>query len=517
MSKTPVLLCILDGWGESPERAHNAIAQAHTPNWDAMRAAFPFGLLEASEHNVGLPSGQMGNSEVGHTNIGAGRVVMQDLPRIDSAIADGTLAQNSELQQFIHALKKSGGTAHLMGLVSDGGVHSHQSHMLALANTIADAGIPVAIHAFTDGRDVAPKSAQTYLDLLQQSLHNHARIATVSGRYYAMDRDNRWERVSLAYDALVRAQGAHAADAMQAIARSYEAQVNDEFIVPVVIGDYHGMQDGDGVLMTNFRADRARQLLTALVDPAFDRFPRVAVICFASVLGMAEYSDALSAFMPALFPPQSVANGLGEIVAKAGRTQLRIAETEKYAHVTFFFNGGREEPFAGETRILVPSPNVATYDLQPEMSASLVTDKLVDAILSRAFDLIVVNYANTDMVGHSGDLQAAMKAVEAVDAALGRLRDAIEKTDGVMMITADHGNAECLHDADAGQAHTAHTLNPVPCLIVGPRAVSWPKDLGHGILADIAPTLCGLLGLPVPCEMSGRDLLHAQEASRAGA
>lgn len=504
---TPVLLCILDGWGERAEIADNAIAQARTPHWDRLKATYPFGLLEASEGNVGLPEGQMGNSEVGHMNIGAGRVVLQDLPRIDQAVRDGSLAANPQLQAFIAALKQSGGTCHLMGLVSDGGVHSHQAHMAALADIIAAAGVPVALHAFTDGRDVAPKSAQQFLRTLQQSLPNNARIATVSGRYYAMDRDNRWDRTAAAYDALVNAHGAKATTAEEAITAAYAAQVTDEFILPTVLDGYAGMQDGDGVLMTNFRADRARQLLTALVDPAFMAFARPRTVAFAAALGMAEYSEALGQYMPALFPPQTVTNGLGELVSKAGLSQLRIAETEKYAHVTFFFNGGREAPFAGESRILVPSPQVATYDLQPEMSAPTVTDKLVEAILSQQYALIVVNYANTDMVGHSGDLQAAMKAVETVDTALGRISDAIAQAGGVMLITADHGNAECLHDADSGQPHTAHTLNPVPCLLVGAAMEPLPRELGKGILADIAPTVCGLLGLPLPPEMQGRDLL----------
>jgi 2,3-bisphosphoglycerate-independent phosphoglycerate mutase len=518
----PVLLCILDGWGESDVREHNAIAQAHTPHWDTLRVKGCFGLLEASEANVGLPSGQMGNSEVGHMNIGAGRIVMQDLPRIDATIADGSLTKNAALSQFIAALKKSGGTCHLMGLVSDGGVHSHQAHIAALASAVASAGIPVAIHAFTDGRDVSPKSAGTYLAQLEASLPSAAYIATISGRYYAMDRDKRWERIKAAYTAIVNPLENHpkhnALNAIDAIKRSYKEDGNsDEFILPTVIGNYAGMRDGDGVLMANFRADRARQLLHALLDPAFDGFARERVVKFAATLGLVEYSEALNPFIPAMFPPQTTVNNLGELVAANGLTQLRIAETEKYAHVTFFFNGGREEPYAGEDRILVPSPKVATYDLQPEMSAPTVTDKLVEAIESGKYDFIVVNYANTDMVGHSGDLTAAMKAVEAVDTALGRLAAAIEKAGGVMMITADHGNAECLHDEESAQAHTAHTLNPVPCVLVGAVLANAPKDLGHGILADIAPTLCALLQLPVPTEMTGRNLLTPAGASRSHA
>lgn len=508
----PTLLCILDGWGESDAREHNAIAQANTPYFDALRANYPFALLSASEQDVGLPGGQMGNSEVGHMNIGAGRIVMQDLPRIDAAIADGSLAKNAALHAYIAALKTSGGTCHLLGLLSDGGVHAHLNHMAALATIIAAAGVPVDVHAFADGRDTSPRSAEGYLAQFaaMTAAHPAIRIATISGRYYAMDRDNRWERVSQAEGAMVDAKAPKAATWHEAIAASYAAQISDEFIVPSVLGDYPGMRDGDGLLMANFRADRARQLLHALLDENFTGFARTRRVHFAATLGMVEYSEALNPCIPALFSPQTLHNNLGEWVANAGLSQLRIAETEKYAHVTFFFNGGREEPYAGEDRILVPSPKVATYDLKPEMSAPEVTDKLVEAIGSGNYALIVANYANTDMVGHSGDLTAAIQAVETVDTCLGRLARAIDAAGGAMLITADHGNAECLHDADAGQAHTAHTLNPVPCIIVGDAYKNVPKDLGHGILADIAPTVCAMLGLTPPVEMTGRNLLaHA--------
>ena len=504
----PVILCILDGWGESDVREHNAILQASTPNYDRLKATCPFGLLDASEKAVGLPQGQMGNSEVGHMNIGAGRVVMQDLPRIDAAIADGSLATNAALTDYIAALKKSGGTCHLLGLLSDGGVHSHQAHLAALATIVADAGVPVAVHVFLDGRDTSPKSALTFLAQFESAARNKlVRIATVSGRYYAMDRDKRWERVSKAYDALVKADAPHFKSAHEVVENAYAANLTDEFVLPATIGPYDGMKDGDGILMANFRADRARQLLHSLLDPKFDGFARSRTVNFAATLGLVEYSDALNPFIPAMFPPQTLRNNLGELVAANNMKQLRIAETEKYAHVTFFFNGGREEPFVGEDRILVPSPKVATYDLQPEMSAGEVTDKLVAAIESAKYDLIVVNYANTDMVGHSGDLNAAMKAVSAVDACVGRLVAAIEKAGGAMLITADHGNAECLHDDDTGQAHTAHTLNLVPCILVGAAYRNAKKDLGHGILADIAPTICAMLHLTPPAEMTGRNLL----------
>lgn len=508
-----MVLCILDGWGERDEREHNAIAQANTPNWDRLRAHYLCGRLSASEQDVGLPTGQMGNSEVGHMNIGAGRVVMQDLPRIDAAIADGSLAANVQLQKFIAALQKSGGTAHLLGLLSDGGVHAHQAHIVALANILATAGIPVAIHAFLDGRDTAPQSAASYVAQVESALHPNGRIATITGRYYAMDRDKRWERVAQAYEAMVQAKGAAVATAQDAITQSYAAKLTDEFVLPHIVGDYAGMREGDGLLMANFRADRARQMLHALVDPAFNDFPTTRTP-FAATLGMVEYSDALNHFLPALFPQQSMEQNLGEIVANAGLKQLRIAETEKYAHVTFFFSGGREAPYAGEERILVPSPKVATYDLQPEMSAPAMTDKLVEAIESGRFDLIVVNYANTDMVGHSGDINAAKRAVEAVDGCLGRVVSAIEKVGGAMLVSADHGNAECMHDDEGGQPHTAHTLNLVPCIIVGEAYMNTGRRLRDGILADIAPTVLAMMGLEQPSAMTGRNLL-AEDAAHA--
>ncbi len=483
--------------------ADNAIAQAHTPVMDGLRATYLRGVLSASEQDVGLPSGQMGNSEVGHMNIGAGRVVMQDLPRIDAAIESGALAKNAALQSFIAALQQGGGTAHLLGLASDGGVHAHIAHIAALAGLLKNAGVKVALHLFTDGRDVAPKSALGYVAGLD--------VATVSGRYFAMDRDKRWDRVGAAYAALVLGEGQHAPSAEAAVQQSYDAGKTDEFIAPTIIGDYAGMRDGDGLLMANFRADRAREILHALIDPAFDGFARARTPRFAATLGMVEYSDALRPMMPALFAPQSLRDNLGELMEKAGKTQLRIAETEKYAHVTFFFSGGREQPYAGEERILIPSPKVATYDLQPHMAAPEVTDRLVEAIASQRFDLIVVNYANTDMVGHSGDIEAAKKAVEAVDACVGRVAAALDAVGGAMLITADHGNAECMHDHDSNQPHTAHTLNLVPCILVGAAFRQPGARLRNGVLADIAPTLLSMLGLPQPAAMTGRSLLAGDD------
>jgi len=502
----PVVLCILDGWGYRAEREDNAIALAATPVWDSLLATCPHALLATSGLAVGLPEGQMGNSEVGHMNLGAGRVVMQDLPRIDLAVADGSLARNPALLRTIEALKKSGGTAHLLGLLSPGGVHSHQDHIAALARIIADAGVPVAVHAFLDGRDTPPSSAQDFVAHFQATIAGHnAHIATLSGRYYAMDRDKRWERVTLAYQAMVEGAGPHAADAQAAIAGSYAAGKTDEFVLPVVIGDYAGMRDGDALVMANFRADRAREILETLVDPAFDGFPRARQPQFAARLGMAEYSTHLNGFFDVLFPAEGLTHILGEEVCNAGLSQLRIAETEKYAHVTFFFNGGREQVFPNEDRILVPSPKVATYDLQPEMSAPEVTNRLVEAIGQGKYDLIVVNYANGDMVGHTGILKAAILAAQTIDVCLGRLREAVTKAGGVMLVTADHGNAELMRDQVTHEPYTAHTIGRVPVVLVdGPATVTALRD---GRLADVAPTLLSLLGLPQPTEMTGQSLL----------
>jgi 2,3-bisphosphoglycerate-independent phosphoglycerate mutase len=510
----PVVLCILDGWGHRADRADNGIEQAVTPNWHRFLASSPQALLQASELFVGLPKGQMGNSEVGHMNIGAGRVVLQDLPRIDEAVAVGSLAQNPRLTAFIAALKRSGGTAHLMGLLSPGGVHSHQDHIAALANILAAAGLPVAVHAFLDGRDTPPRSAKGYVEKFLADLRTRerTRIATVSGRYYAMDRDMRWDRVEKAYHVLVEARGEAAPDALAAVERGYAAGLNDEFVLPTVVGRYDGMRDGDGVLVGNFRADRMRELLAALLDPAFAGFPRSRTIRFAASSGLTEYSAALKPFLTALFPPADPRETFGEVVSRAGLHQLRIAETEKYAHVTFFFNGGRETPFPGEERILVPSPKVATYDLQPEMSAFEVTDRLVEAIQSGRFDAVVLNYANADMVGHSGDLAATIKAVEAVDACLGRLAEAVARAGGSLLITADHGNAEMMRDPQTGQPHTAHTTNPVPLVLVNPPPEI--TGLDDGRLADIAPTLLAIMGLKQPRAMTGRSLLRHDAAGQ---
>jgi 2,3-bisphosphoglycerate-independent phosphoglycerate mutase len=511
----PVVLCVLDGWGYRPEREDNAIALANTPVWDRLLKDWPHAFLDTSGIDVGLPTGQMGNSEVGHMNLGAGRVVDQDIRRVDAAIEDGTLAGNPSLTGFIAALRKSGGTCHLMGLLSDGGVHAHQDHIAALARILGEAGVKVAIHAYLDGRDTAPQSGAGFMQAFLDDIAGiaNARVATVCGRYWAMDRDKRWERVAEAWSMLVEARGARAGDPVSAIRESYAAGVTDEFVKPVVIGDFAGIADGDGVLMANFRADRAREILTALLDPAFDGFDRRRTPKIAAALGMVEYSDRLNPLMGAIFPQLPLDRIMGEIVAEAGLKQLRIAETEKYAHVTFFFNGGVETPFEGEDRELVPSPKVATYDLQPEMSAGEVTDRLVAAIGSGRYDFILVNYANPDMVGHTGVLDAAIKAVETIDACLGRLEAAVRAAGGAMLITADHGNIETMKDPETGQPFTQHTTNVVPGVLVNADAFG----IEDGRLADVAPTLLALMGLERPEQMTGRSLLTAAKAPRGAA
>ena len=504
--RRPVMLVILDGWGWREDTADNAIRQAKTPSFDRLWQTGPHGFLRTSGKDVGLPDGQMGNSEVGHLNIGAGRVVTQDLPRIGAAIASGEIARAPALTGLIEKLKASGGACHLLGLVSPGGVHSHQDHAVALAKILGEAGVPVLVHAFTDGRDTPPQSAADDIERLIAALPKSVAIASVCGRYFAMDRDKRWDRVEKAYNAIVEATGPRFADAPAVIADAYADKKFDEFIVPAAVGDYRGMKDGDGVLCFNFRADRVREILSAMLDPGFSGFARRRVVRFAAAVGMAQYSDTLDKLMGTIFPPQALKNILGEVVADAGRTQLRMAETEKYPHVTYFLNGGREEPYSGEDRIMVPSPKVATYDLQPEMSAPELTDKAVAAINSGKYDLIVLNYANPDMVGHTGSLPAAIKAVETVDAGLGRIADAIHKSGGALLVTADHGNCEMMRDPQTGGAHTAHTTNPVPLLLVGARNRALNAE---GRLADIAPTLLELMELPKPSEMTGASLLRA--------
>ncbi|MEL6647696.1 MAG: 2,3-bisphosphoglycerate-independent phosphoglycerate mutase [Pseudomonadota bacterium] len=499
----PVVLCILDGWGLSDRTEANAPELANTPHFDQLMKDCPNATLITHGKNVGLPEGQMGNSEVGHINIGAGRVVEMDLRRIDAAIETGAFATLPGVVRFINALKDSGGVAHLLGILSDGGVHSHIAHMIATAKMLTDQGLTVAIHAFTDGRDVAPVSAKSYLEALDRALPDNAFIATVSGRYYAMDRDNNWERVELAYQALCNAKGYTAPTAAAGITDAYDKGRTDEFVKPRVLGDYQGMQDGDGILCLNFRADRARAIMASFADPDFDRFETDNRPEFAIVSGFTEYSDNHSTYMDCIFPDERPHNTLSEWVGSKGLRQFHTAETEKYPHVTFFLNGGKEEPEPGEMRHMSPSPKVATYDLQPEMSAVSVTDQVVGAI-DAGYDLIVVNYANPDMVGHTGDLGAAIAACEAVDQGLGRVLSALDAAGGAMIVAADHGNCEVMIDPHTGAPHTAHTLNPVPVILInGPKGAK----LRAGRLADLAPTVLHLMSLDAPPEMTGKSLI----------
>ena len=503
-ARKPVVLCILDGWGIGPDPAVSAPAQAKVPNFNRIWAECPHQTLITFGSDVGLPRGQMGNSEVGHTNIGAGRVVAMDLGAIDLAVEDGSFAVNPAVVAFAEAVKAAGGAAHLMGVVSDGGVHGHISHVIAACRAITALGVPVWLHAVTDGRDVAPSSAAGFVAALEAQLPVGARVATVTGRYWAMDRDNRWERVARAYGAMVSAAGEAAPSAGAAVAASYAKGETDEFIAPTVIGSYRGARDGDGFFCLNFRADRAREILSALAAPGFAGFETGKRPQWSALLGMVEYSDAHNAFMATAFPKRVIVNGIGEWVAAQGLRQFRLAETEKYPHVTFFLNGGREVPFAGEDRYMAPSPKVATYDLQPEMSADEVSDQLVKAI-GAGYDLIVVNYANPDMVGHTGSLPAAIAACEAVDRGLGRALAALKAAGGAMIVTADHGNCEVMVDPVTGGPHTAHTTNPVPVILVGGPDGARLREGGR--LADLAPTLLALMGLPQPPEMTGRSLL----------
>ncbi len=499
----PVVLCILDGWGIGPNPATSAPAQAQVPTFNHFWASCPHATLTTFGPDVGLPTGQMGNSEVGHTNIGAGRIVAMDLGAIDLAVEDGSFAKNSAILDFAAKVKAKGGTAHLMGMVSDGGVHGHINHVIAACRVITALGVPVALHAITDGRDVAPSSGQGFMTQLVQRLPDGASIATVTGRYWAMDRDNRWERVSRAYAAMIFAKGEAAPDPLIAVANSYGKGETDEFLSPTVIDGYHGAKDGDGFFCLNFRADRAREILAAIGAPAFTAFETGLRPQWSALLGMVEYSDAHTAYMATAFPKRVLVNTLGEWVSSHGKTQFRLAETEKYPHVTFFLNGGREVPYAGEERAMPASPKVATYDLQPEMSAEEVSDRFVEAI-DKGYDLIVVNYANPDMVGHTGSLPAAIKACEAVDRGLGRALAALTRRGGAMIVTADHGNCEVMVDPVTGGPHTAHTVNPVPVILIGGPAGARLRD---GRLADLAPTILQLMDLPQPAEMTGKTLI----------
>lgn len=506
MSKpAPVVLCILDGWGLREDPSDNAPALAATPTFDRIMAECPNATLVTHGPDVGLPSGQMGNSEVGHTNIGAGRVVAMDLGQIDLAIEDGSFARRPALQDFITVLNDSGGRAHLAGLVSAGGVHSHQAHMAQAARILAGASIETVVHVITDGRDVPPRSAHECIVNLREAVPSCVEVATVSGRYFAMDRDNRWNRVERAFRAIVKGEGVASETALAAVDDAYAEGITDEFIPPAVLAGYAGMNDGDGVFFTNFRADRAREIMAAIAAPGFDAFKAGPRPNLAACLGMVEYSDEHNAYMTSVFPKQDIRNTLGAWVARHGLRQFRLAETEKYPHVTFFLNGGKEEPEAGEDRFMPKSPDVSTYDLKPEMSAPEVTDAFVEAI-EAGYDLVVTNYANPDMVGHTGDLDAAIKACEAVDQGLARVVEALDRSGGAMLLTADHGNCETMVDPETGEAHTAHTTNLVPVALCGGPAHA---RLADGRLCDLAPTVLELMGLPQPDEMTGRSLIRA--------
>ena len=501
----PVVLCILDGWGIGPTPEANAPVLANTPTYDWLMANCPNSTLITFGPDVGLPTGQMGNSEVGHTNIGAGRVVAMDLGQIDLAIEDGSFFKNSEIQAFAKTVKDAGGTAHLMGVISDGGVHGHIEHTLAAAKAVSDQGVPVVIHAITDGRDVAPQSADRFVADLSKRLPDNTRIGTVIGRYYAMDRDNRWERVSQAYEAMIKGEGIETADtAVDAVSASYGRGDVDEFIKATVIADYDGAKDGDGFFCLNFRADRAREILRAIGEPGFAEFDTGPRPKLSAMLGMVEYSTGHNAYMSTAYPKRKIVNTLGEWVAKHGLKQFRLAETEKYPHVTFFLNGGKETPEEGEDRFMPKSPKVATYDLQPEMSEPEVAEKFVWAI-DEGYDLIVTNFANPDMVGHTGILEAAIAACEAVDDGLGKVVEELKKVGGAMVVIADHGNCETMVDPVTGGPHTAHTTNPVPVIVFGGPEGATLRDGGR--LADVAPTLLDLMNLEKPEEMTGESLI----------
>lgn len=502
----PLVLMILDGFGHSDSPESNAIMAANTPVWDKLLATAPHTLVSGSGMDVGLPDGQMGNSEVGHMNLGAGRVVYQDFTRVTKSIADGDFYENPALCEAVDKAVAASKAVHVMGLVSPGGVHSHEEHIVAMVDMAARRGAQkIHVHAFLDGRDTPPRSADASLRLLEDAYARlgKGRTASIIGRYFAMDRDNRWERVEAAYNLITEGQAEYSAgSAVDALAAAYQRGESDEFVKATVIGEPVRVEDGDAVVFMNFRADRARELSRAFVEPGFSGFARQRSLLLAGYVMLTQYAADIPA--PSAFAPSSLDNVLGEYLAKQGKTQLRIAETEKYAHVTFFFSGGREEPFEGEERILIPSPKVATYDLQPEMSAPEVTDRIVEAIEQQRYDVIIVNYANGDMVGHTGVFDAAVAAVECLDTCMGRIQTALQKVGGEALITADHGNVEQMSDDSTGQAHTAHTCEPVPFVYMGPRQVELREG---GILSDVAPTMLALLGLEQPREMTGRSIV----------
>jgi len=500
----PIILCILDGWGISNDHEYNAISLAKTPFWNYLLQNFPHTEISTSGEIVGLPPKQMGNSEVGHMTIGSGRIILQDLLRINNAINDDSLAKHEIIQNLLETSK----TTHLLALCSDGGVHSSIEHIIYLAKIIASKNIDVKLHLFTDGRDVSPKSAGKYLnyiDNLQQNFPN-IKIATIAGRFYAMDRDQKWDRTKQAYEAIVNGLGNKINAWQDYLQEQYDKNITDEFIIPASFKDYHGLNDEDSIIFVNFRSDRIRQLAKSILYPDFKHFTNK-MIKFKHQIGMTDYSDNLKKTLSILFPEEEVINSLGEIIAKSQKTQLRIAETEKYPHVTFFFNGGKENPYPNEDRILVSSPNVLTYDLQPEMSAYEMTKHLTTAITTKKYDLIIINYANADMVGHSGNLDAAIKAVEVIDHCLKEIYSSIKETDFTMLVTSDHGNVEYMFDKENNTVHTSHTTNPVPLVLVAKNLFQSKLKLEKGSLRDIAPTILELMHIKKPQEMTGKSLL----------
>jgi 2,3-bisphosphoglycerate-independent phosphoglycerate mutase len=517
---TTTLLLILDGWGIGENEPDNAIEMANTPNWDRLWKECPHTSIRTCGPAVGLPSGQMGNSEVGHLNLGAGRVVYQEFTRVSRSIRTGSFFSNRTLTSAVDKAAENGKAVHIIGLLSDGGVHSHESHIHAAVGLAVEKGVKnIYVHAFLDGRDTPPKSASDSLKLLENVFDEvqGGKLASIIGRYYAMDRDHRWERVQEAYDLLTQGKSLYTAESgMEGLEAAYERGETDEFVrataihpagcAPVV------MEDGDVVLSMNYRSDRARQFTRAFIEPDFDGFEREVVPKLADYVSLTEYNSEFD--IPVAFPPEKLPNGFGEYIGNLGLHQLRLAETEKYAHVTFFFNGGVEEPYEGEKRILVPSPKVATYDMQPEMSARKVTDYLVEAIHSGEYDAIICNFANTDMVGHTGVMDAAVKAVETIDECLGRIREALHEVGGSALVTADHGNVEKMVNRESGQAYTAHTTNPVPLVYIGERDAKLEES---GSLSDVAPTLLRIMELPQPNEMTGQPLIEFVEEDEEAA
>ena len=503
--KKPIVLCIMDGWGINENPENNAVALANTPNVDLLTKTFSYATLDASGEDVGLPLGQVGNSEVGHMNLGSGRVVLQTLPKINKAFANNEIENNNNFQKFLSNHNKNK-TVHLLGLCSDGGVHSHSNHILEMSKLLDKNNCKAYIHIFSDGRDCSPKQLGQQIKKFEMSLPKNIKIVSLIGRYYSMDRDNRWERVKKAFDLIVNGKYERkSSSVLSGLEEAYKNNETDEFISPTLIGNYKGFEDGDSLMMINFRADRVRELLTAILDPKFKEFEKdTDTPILLNNLGMAEYSIELSNFMNSIFVKEKIKDTLGEVVSKTNLKQLRLAETEKYPHVTYFFNGGEEIVYPGETRIMVPSPKISTYDLKPEMSATKVETELINSIKNRTYDLIIINFANPDMVGHTGDLKAAIKAVETVDTAVGNVKDIIIKLDGIMLLTADHGNCEIMFDDMMNLPHTSHTCNKVPLILISKNNNYKLRD---GRLADIAPTILELLSIKLPNSMSGKSLL----------